>query len=406
MKSRWNPGEIIWRCESQSLIGTKIGCVFTLRNQFELACGGFGRGEKRPPETYPQLSWWKQNMLPVLNMFSLQPILIGETAKVGISHCRGLPVSGTSQMGLGQNDAHFRYSLLKIGTDLDSFAIVFLVPTLCRRCITINFSCWNYQSFALTQCRTKPLVSLKQWLILVKPHALGLPKHPMDPVVDFSVARLTSYGPPMDRRRLRSGDFFDLAISCPMPKKIAQKSERLANRICGSGSKPLTSISCHIISYFKYTLCIYIYGNIRLHFRRTSESRQVLCQGKLCQLQSGWIPLDGVDQCHPGEVWSKELGCSPGTQWSHGKMRGKMGGKWWRLNFFEPESAVFLEAIWYDSWACLKVGTSPRNFPRSWIYEWSSDCEWKTYAFFVNRIFGLRTQFRSLGNRARCLQYS
>lgn len=161
MKSRWNPSEIIWRCEIQSLIGIKIGWIFTLRNQSELTCGGVGRGEKRPPETYPQLSWWKQNMLPVLNMFSLQPILIGETAKVGISHCRGLPVSGTSQMGMGQNrvsswhqllskkdrpgqnqfDAHFRYSLLKIGTDLAKF-------------------CTHKMSV------TKPLVSLKQF----KPH--------------------------------------------------------------------------------------------------------------------------------------------------------------------------------------------------------------------------------------------
>jgi len=50
-------------------------------------------------------------------------------------------------------------------------------------------------------------------------------------------------------------------------------------------------------------------------------SKKVLCQGKLCQLQSGWIPLDGVDQCHPGEVWPKELGCSkcdPGTFSSDG----------------------------------------------------------------------------------------
>lgn len=50
-------------------------------------------------------------------------------------------------------------------------------------------------------------------------------------------------------------------------------------------------------------------------------SKKVLCQGSLCQLQSGWIPVDGVDQCSPGEVWSKELGCSkcdPGTFSSDG----------------------------------------------------------------------------------------
>jgi len=38
--------------------------------------------------------------------------------------------------------------------------------------------------------------------------------------------------------------------------------------------------------------------------------KKVTCNGASCEMSTSWIPLDGVDQCAPGEVWSKMLGCS------------------------------------------------------------------------------------------------
>ena len=43
-------------------------------------------------------------------------------------------------------------------------------------------------------------------------------------------------------------------------------------------------------------------------------SPQVTCNGASCEMSTSWIPLDGVDQCAPGEVWSKVLGCSRESQ--------------------------------------------------------------------------------------------
>eukprot|EP00438_Fugacium_kawagutii_P001723 Skav204114 [mRNA] locus=scaffold5190:116221:125462:- [translate_table: standard] len=38
--------------------------------------------------------------------------------------------------------------------------------------------------------------------------------------------------------------------------------------------------------------------------------KKVTCHGSSCDFDDGWVPLDGVDQCDPGHVWSKALGCS------------------------------------------------------------------------------------------------
>ena len=248
----------------------------------------------------------------------------------------------------------------------------FSSPMFCRRCITLlvaeTIKVLHSQNIELNHwCHWS------SWWFFLSPMLWDLKHHSNGSRGRKVVARLTSYGPPMDRRRhgLKKtpssvrwnwnapGQFLSCApLETQHPwwflvlPYLAQKTECLTNRICDSGSKPLTSISFHTIyiyAYFifKYTLCIYIWKyQVGRHFRRTSESRQVLCQGKLCQLQSGWIPLDGVDQCHPGEVWPKELGCSPGAQWSHGKMGGKCwenGGDW---TFWTRDDWFFWCGVW------------------------------------------------------------
>lgn len=248
----------------------------------------------------------------------------------------------------------------------------FSSPMFCRRCITLlvaeTIKVLHSQNIELNHwCHWS------SWWFFLSPMLWDLKHHSNGSRGRKVVARLTSYGPPMDRRRhgLKKtpssvrwnwnapGQFLSCApLETQHPwwflvlPYLAQKTECLTNRICDSGSKPLTSISFHTIYIYMHIsylsiLCVYIYGNIRLAGILEGLPKVARCCVRAscanCRAAgSRWtVSISAI----PGRSGPKSWDAARGLSGAMEKW-GEMLGKWWRLNFLNQRWLVFWCGVW------------------------------------------------------------